>query len=76
MESKQYNIAFGKFVREGREIRGWYQSDVADKVGISQSHYARVENGTRAISLSLAMKLCECLNLDINDFSKQYTKTP
>lgn len=76
MEDKQYNIAFGAFVRDGREKRGLFQSDVADKVGISQSHYARIENGTRAISLSLAMKLCDQLNLDINDFSKQYTKTP
>lgn len=76
MESKQYNIAFGKFIRDGREMRGLHQADVADKVGISQPHYARIESGSRAVSLSLAMELCDRLNLDINDFSKQYTKTP
>lgn len=76
MEDKQYNIAFGVFVRDGREARGLYQSDVADKIGISQSHLARIESGDRTISLSLAMKLCYQLNLDINDFTKQYTKTP
>lgn len=76
MESKQYNIAFGAFIRSGREMRGLYQSNVADKVGISQSHYAKIESGSRAASLLLAMKICDQLNLDINDFSSQYTKTP
>jgi transcriptional regulator with XRE-family HTH domain len=76
MESREYNIAFGRFIRDGRELRGLHQSDVADRVGISQPHYARIESGSRAVSLSLAMQLCDQLNLDINDFSKQYVKTP
>ena len=76
MDSKQCNIAFGRFVRDGRERRGLYQSDVAEKVGLTQSHYARIESGDRKISISLAIQLCAYLNLDINEFSRQYTKTP
>ena len=68
MEDKQINKAFGAYLRKVRDSRGLNQGDVADRVGLSQSHYARLESGERACYLPLAIKICRVLNIDINDF--------
>jgi transcriptional regulator with XRE-family HTH domain len=62
---------FGKFVREEREKRGLYQADIAEMVGVSRVYYTHIEAGNRDIYFSLAMKICDALNLNIDDFAKR-----
>ena len=67
------NIAkeFGRFIREARERKNMIQAEVAQKVGISRGYYALIETGGREIYFSTAMKLCEALDVDFNDFAKR-----
>ena len=62
---------FGAFIREARENRGLYQADVAEKVGVSRVYYTHIEAGNREIYFSLAVNICDVLNLNINDFIKR-----
>lgn len=78
MDDKHMNIVFGSFIKQGRERRGLDQQNVADGVGLSQSHYSRIENGTRGCYFQVAIKICDFLKLDINDFQRMVkeNKTP
>lgn len=72
---------FGEFIRAERERVGRLQSEVAQRVDITQTYYSLIERGKRNISLSLAINICESLNLDFNHFiktllSKEKNSTP
>lgn len=71
IDDKDCVVAFGEFVRNGRDRRGWYQHEAAHAIGISQGYYCRIERGERETPLSLALNICAVLNLDINDFVAQ-----
>lgn len=70
IDKEQISVEFGTFIREAREQKGLYQADVADKIGVSRSYYAFIENGKRDIYFTLAVNLCRVLDLNINDFMK------
>lgn len=74
IENSECLIGFGKFIKEGREKQDMFQSEVATSVGISQPYYSMIEQGAkeRNVDLVLALKICQVLKLDINDFIKQY----
>ena len=59
---------FGIFIREAQEKQGLLQADIADKLNISRSYYAHIEGGNHDIYFTLAINLCQVLDLDINDF--------
>ena len=63
---------FGKFIRDGRERKDLFQSDVAELLGISQPFYSMIERGERQVDFVLALEICKVLNLDINDFVRTY----
>lgn len=74
IENSECLIGFGKFIKEGRERRDMYQAEVAALIGVSQPYYSMIEQGNkdRNVDLVLALKICQVLRLDINDFIKQY----
>lgn len=76
IENSECLEAFGKFIKEGREKKDMFQSEVAALVGITQPYYSMIENGTkdRNVDLVLALKICQVLHLDINEFIKRYMK--
>lgn len=77
MDDKQINKEFGAYLRKIRDSKGLNQCDIANRVGLSQSHYARIESGERACYLPLAIKICRALYIDINDFLEIiHNKTP
>jgi transcriptional regulator with XRE-family HTH domain len=45
------------WLREARQRKGWTQSQVATRLGVSQTYLSLVENGRRALSKSLARKI-------------------
>ena len=71
VDKEQIAVEFGDFIREAREQKGLYQADVAEKIGVSRSYYAFIENGKRDIYFTLAVNLCRVLDLNINDFMKK-----
>ena len=74
LDDRQCQIDFGLFIKEGREKQHLYQSQVAESVEISQQYYSKIENGLRNVDLTLALKICQVLNLNMNDFIRTYLK--
>lgn len=74
IDDRECIIEFGKFIREGREKKGIYQSDMAERMGMTQAHYSHIESGKRNTSLTTVLKICEELNLDFRDFLAKYMK--
>lgn len=74
IDNSECLIGFGNFIKDGRAKRDMYQEEVAALVGISQAYLSYIERGSkdRNVDLVLAMKLCQVLRLDLNDFIKQY----
>lgn len=67
-ESKEVYALFGEFAKQGRLRKDLYQYEVGEMLGITQSSYSHIENGSRQISFALILNICEVLDLDINDF--------
>lgn len=55
-------IQIGTNIRRFREIRSYTQGYMAEKIGISQSNYARMENNEIAVSPERLTKIAEILN--------------
>lgn len=58
----------GSQLKELRIARGWRQSQVADKVGLSRSQVSNIEGGKRALTLATLKRFCEVFNIDISYF--------
>lgn len=50
-----------------RKKRGWSSEVLAEKVGISQGHMSRIENGTRGLSIPLAEEIANVLAVGVQD---------
>ena len=64
--------AFGKYIKIARERKGLTQDEVAEELGITQSYYSRIENGTREVDLAVAFRICAAVGVDIRDFINRY----
>ena len=62
---------FGSFIREARENKGLVQAEVAKRLGVARSYYTMIEAGDREIYFTLALKICNVLDLNINEFAKR-----
>jgi len=58
----------GKQLKELRLSRGWRQSEVADRVGLSRPAVSNIEAGKRALTLTTLQKFCELYKIDISYF--------
>ena len=74
IENSECLADFGKFIREKREQLDLYQSNVASELGITQAYYSQIECGVRNVDLVLAIKICQVLKLNLNDYIKEYMK--
>lgn len=54
-------------IRQIRNDKNFTQEFVADKIGISQSHYAKLENGNVKINLGMLQKIAEALEINVSD---------
>ena len=62
------NKQIGHKLKELRISRGWRQSEVADKVGLSRPAISNIESGKRALTLSTLKRFCEVYEIDISYF--------
>lgn len=65
-------FTFGNFVRSARIEQNLTQREVAERARVEQAYLSKVERGAREPSLSIALRICDVLGLDLNDFAKQY----
>jgi len=61
---------YAKFIKELRAKRGFSQSFVADKLGLSRPSYTSIENGGRGLTLDEAEKLKDLFGISIEEFAK------
>ena len=60
-----YQIKIGQAVEKARLELGWTQTELAKKVGTSQSAIHRIENGKQNISLDMTKRLSDVLQRQI-----------
>ena len=61
----QRAIDIGAEVRRFRRARGWTQTDLAARTGISRSALARLETGVTVPTLSALERLAEALSIEV-----------
>lgn len=55
-----------EIIRQQRKLKDYSQEYVARKLKLSQSHYARIENGKSELMFSVFVKLIDILELEPN----------
>lgn len=56
----------GDTVKTLRLRKGWSQAQLAEAIGSSQSHVARIERGSENLTIQTCRRLCEALGIDMN----------
>ncbi len=56
----------GDTVRTLRLCKGWTQTRLAEALGTSQPHVARIERGTENLTIETCRKLARALEIDLN----------
>jgi len=60
-------MKIGNKIKKIRELKNYTQEYMADRLGINQSGYSRLENDTSDISLSQLDKISEIFNMKTED---------
>lgn len=61
----------GQRLKDLRKSKGMTQEQVADYLSISQSSYARIENGESQSWVNYLDKICELFKIEIEDLLKK-----
>lgn len=68
--------SFGKWLAEQRKARMWTQSDLAEKVGVSQNSVSRWETGESFPSKANLQKIAELFDVTVQDIYTAITRPP
>lgn len=60
-------IKIGKFIAEKRKDQNFTQKQLAMELGISDKTISKWENGDRLPDVTLILKLCEILQITVNE---------
>ncbi|MGC4084958.1 MAG: helix-turn-helix transcriptional regulator [Vicinamibacterales bacterium] len=66
----------GEDLREGRKRRGWTQTDLARRLGVSQGYVCLLERGQRPVPLSIAQKVTRVLDMRATALPLRATSSP
>ena len=69
-DSPVLGLTFGDFIKNARLSKNLTQQEVAVAAQVEQGYLSKVERGAREPSLSIALRLCDALDLDINEYAK------
>lgn len=59
------NMATGDTIRILRNVRGISRADLAEKIGISESHMNKIEAGSRSHSIKIYERIIEVLGAEL-----------
>jgi len=65
----------GQILRKYRKNLNLTQEELAEKIGIAEKHYGKLERGTFSPSLETFFKLINILNIPISEFGLNEIKT-
>lgn len=57
-----------KIIQQARKKKGLKQSQLAEKIGISEKHLSKIETGKNYPALDNFLRMIEVLELSFNDF--------
>lgn len=63
---------FGKIMREERQKQGLSQSELAQRVGITDIYCSDIEEGKYTATWEIWLKICVVLNIDIQKIIENY----
>jgi len=66
-EHHAFNAVVGEGIRRSRQGHGWTQAFLADQAGLSPNYVARLERGELGPSLFVANRICEALNIALEE---------
>jgi HTH-type transcriptional regulator/antitoxin HipB len=61
----------GELVRDQRKRRGWSQTRLAEKAGVSRLWIGHLERGKGSVELGLVLKTLRVLDLNLEAFPRQ-----
>lgn len=67
MENENFNLVFGKKVRELRLSNNWSQANVAVKLNISIPAVSKIETGVTDSNMTRVMEIADLFNVTVND---------
>lgn len=67
---KKVLLAFGLRVKELRKEKGLTQSELAEKIGLSNNFIGMIERGERNTSVDKIFKLAKAFNMTLAEFFK------
>ena len=74
MEIKYYDL--GKRIQTARKEKGMTQEELAEKVGVGNSHISHVETGKAVSSLALIINIMNALELTPDELICGYVNNP
>lgn len=60
-----------QIIQDSRRKAGLKQSELAEKIGISEKHLSKIETGKNYPALDTFLKILDVLNLTLGDFGLQ-----
>lgn len=67
-------FTIGNNLRELREAKAVTQMEVVEALGVSYTHYAKIEEGIRGMSIGMLFKLMQYYDTDANTILKSGSK--
>jgi transcriptional regulator with XRE-family HTH domain len=65
--------AFGRVLRQAREVKGWSQRELAARSGVTQANISKIETGQVDPQLSTLVELARFLDLEVTLAPRQAT---
>ncbi len=60
-----------KKLRQLREMQKWSQEEMAEKMGMSPSGYAKIERGENSVNIERLEQIAQIFNIDVADLTSQ-----
>jgi len=68
-QKNTYLFRLGQNIREIRKTKGFSQEELALKANVDRSYVGGIERGERNVSFLTLIKLAECLECDVSEFT-------
>ncbi len=69
-------LLVGQKIRQIRKSRRWTQSDLAGRIGVTQSDLSRMENGEYKVGLDTLFRILQIFELSMSHFFEEPAEVP
>lgn len=72
IEKEDFQKLIGNYIQEKRKSKGLTGAEFARRLFMEPSNLHKLENGQYSPTLFLICKICEVLEIDLDDFIKEF----